>query len=89
MAAKYNAFEVLLIAEQVERNGAEFYRKAAGLFEKEKLRELFFDLAEWEDKHEKTFAEMKRQVKEGMTEVRFFDCCVCNQAKPSCGSERC
>lgn len=73
MAAKYNAFEVLLIAEQVERNGAEFYRKAAGLFEEEKLRELFFNLAEWEDNHEKTFADMKKAITEDMTEALFFD----------------
>ena len=73
MGAKYKAFEILLIAEQIERNGAAFYRKAAELFDEQKLRDLFFHLADWEVEHEKTFAEMKREVSEEMNEVRFFN----------------
>ena len=73
MGAKYNAFEVLSIAEKIERNGAVFYHKAAELFDEPKLRDLFFNLADWEVKHEEIFAEMKKEVTKEMNEVRFFD----------------
>ena len=62
MSVTLNAFEVLEIAEQIERNGAEFYRRAAAIFDHPEIQELFRRLADWEIQHEKIFAKMKKQM---------------------------
>lgn len=55
----YSAFEVFEIAEQVERNGAKFYRAAAAIACDTQVCKVLLDLAEWEIRHEKIFARMK------------------------------
>jgi len=57
----YSAFEVFEIAEQVERNGAKLYRAEAELTSDPQARRIFLRLAEWEIRHEKVFARMKRE----------------------------
>jgi len=64
MTITFNAFEVFEIAEQIERNGTDFYIRAAELFDDPKTREIFLRLAEWERQHEQTFAQMKEQLSE-------------------------
>jgi rubrerythrin len=64
MAVKFNAFEVFEIAEQIERNGTNFYIRAAELFDDPDICRMFLALAEWEKEHERTFARMKQQVSE-------------------------
>ena len=64
MTVTFNAFEVFEIAEQIERNGTDFYIRAAELFDDPKTREMFLRLAEWERQHEQTFARMKEQLSE-------------------------
>jgi len=60
----FNAAEIYEMAEQIERNGAAFYRKAAEGVSEEGAADLLLDLAAMEDDHEKTFAEMKAQLSE-------------------------
>ena len=57
----FNADEIFEIAEQIERNGAKFYRSAAGNAEGD-ARELFTRLAEMEDDHVKIFAAMRAEL---------------------------
>jgi rubrerythrin len=64
MTVTFNAFEVFEIAEQIERNGTDFYIRAAELFDDPKISEMFLRLAEWEKEHEQTFARMKEQLSE-------------------------
>jgi rubrerythrin len=64
MTVTFNAFEVFEIAEQIERNGADFYIRAAELFDDHKISEMFLRLAEWEKQHEQTFVRMKEQLSE-------------------------
>ncbi len=59
MDEKFNAIEVFTIAEQIERDGAAFYRKAAEMFTRPDICELFGQLVEWELEHEQTFADMR------------------------------
>ena len=73
MNDRYNAFEVIEIAEQVERNAVEFYTRAAQLFEDPKLKNLLSHLAEWEKKHEEIFAQVKAQVREEIDLLGSFD----------------
>ena len=62
MAVALNAFEVFEIAVQIERNGAQFYRKAAELFNESNIRNLFIDLADWEIRHGQVFLNMGKQL---------------------------
>jgi len=61
MKTIYNIGEVFEIAEQIERNGAKFYRKAAKLCQDSAGKELLITLANEEDGHEKTFRELKNE----------------------------
>ncbi len=54
MVMPFNADEVFEMAEQIERNGARFYRAAAKKIPE--VSQVFSDLAAMEDEHEKTFA---------------------------------
>ena len=64
MTVTFNAFEVFEIAEQIERNGTNFYFRAAELFDDPDICQMFLRLAEWEKEHELTFARMKQQLSE-------------------------
>ena len=63
MTQPFNADEIFEIAEQIERNGAAFYRRAAELALGDKARDLLVGLAEMEDRHEKTFVAMRADVR--------------------------
>jgi len=62
MNVALNAIEVFEIAEQIERNGAKFYRKAAELFNEPDICTMFMELADWEFKHEQVFKDMGTQL---------------------------
>lgn len=69
MTFTLNVFEVFDIAEQIEHNGAEFYRKAAEIFVDSEISGLFLRLSEWEMKHKRIFALMKKQLAESNPET--------------------
>jgi len=71
MGMPFNADEVFEMAEQIERNGAKFYRAAAKKFPA--LRDVLLDLAAMEDDHEKTFAAMRAELSAGAQEPPVFD----------------
>lgn len=60
MAIAFNADEAFGLAEQIERNGAAFYRKCAGIHTG--AAELLNKLAVMEDGHLEVFEEMRAQV---------------------------
>ena len=57
----FNADEIFEMAEQIERNGGRFYRTAAESAD-DQTTQLLLDLAAMEDDHEKTFANMRREL---------------------------
>lgn len=67
MSVAFNADEIFAMAEQIERNGAKFYRKAAEGPAGVTSKELLLSLAEWEDQHERLFASMRAEL--GATEA--------------------
>jgi len=73
MGITFNAEEILGIAEQIERNGAKFYRKAAESAENEEHRKLLLGLADMEVGHEKTFYEMKQGLTPAERESKDYD----------------
>jgi len=62
MSISFNAIEIFEIAERIERNSVNFYRKAAEAFSDESLCQLLLSLAEFEKEHEKSYANMRKQI---------------------------
>ncbi len=73
MGINFNADEIFEIAEQIERNGAAFYRKAAEEFPGEQAGKLLLGLAAMEDEHLATFMEMRRDLSVEKTKPTVFD----------------
>jgi len=73
MAYDFNANEVFIMAEQMERNGAKFYRDAAKTISDPDSREFLDGLAAMEDQHEKTFIKMKAELTEREKQETVFD----------------
>ena len=68
----FNADEVYEMAEQIERNGARFYRKAAAAADAA-AKKILLDLAAMEDDHERTFAQMRARLGEADRAETAFD----------------
>jgi len=75
MGIRFSADEVLKMAERTEANGAAFYRRAAELRAgtDAAVVETFKRLAEMEDDHERTFAEMRAGLPNRMREPMAAD----------------
>ncbi len=73
MGNEFNANDILEIAKQIEINGAKFYRDAANLVDEEKHKQFLFGLADMEDSHEQTFADMQKNLKDSETAATVFD----------------
>jgi len=73
MGITFNAFEIFEMAEQIERNGVKFYRKAAQSITDQKVHQMLLSLADMEAEHEETFAGMRKQLSDEERESRVFD----------------
>ncbi|MFH2064184.1 MAG: ferritin family protein [Pseudomonadota bacterium] len=73
MSYDFNADEIFEMAEQMERNGAAFYRNAAAGVADKKNKEMLLMLAGMEDDHEKTFAEMRAALTDQEKATTVFD----------------
>ena len=71
MAFVFNADEVFEMAEQIERNGAAFYRLAAKQFPAQ--QRLLTMIAEQEDAHCATFSALRRQLASKDKEATAYD----------------
>ncbi len=71
MAIQFNADEIYAMAEQIERNGAAFYRAAAGRYAH--ARDLLTTLAAQEDSHLAIFTDLRRQLDSRAQEPVIFD----------------
>ena len=69
----FNADDMFEIAEQLERNGAKFYRDAARAVTDDQGRVLLTRLAEMEDDHEKTFSHMRAELSAKEKSPTVFD----------------
>jgi len=67
----FNIDEVFELAEQIEVNGARFYRTAAQGVSAFGHKKMLTELAEMEDQHKKTFASMREKVKKSTTNLIF------------------
>ena len=72
MGLDFNADEIFEIAEQIERNGGIFYRKAAESVDGEE-KEFLLELARMEDDHEVTFAAIRKELTDKQKASTTFD----------------
>jgi rubrerythrin len=73
MSYDFNADEVFEIAEQIERNGAKFYREGAEKIIDADKKKLLLELAEMEDEHENTFKKMRSELTTDEKVITTFD----------------
>lgn len=73
MGIQFNADEIFEMAEQVERNGAKFYRKAAKGFADSGTRDTLLNLASWEDEHLRIFSDMRASLPDKIRGWEMFD----------------
>jgi rubrerythrin len=73
METRFNVFEILEIAEQIEHKGARFYVETAELFSDPDIRDIYYRLASWKAKHEKIWARMRKRFSEKTGEFGTFD----------------
>lgn len=73
MQYDFNANEILQMAEQIERNGADFYRKSIEKVQDSAGKKLLLSLAEMEDQHEKTFSALRSKLTAGEKAQTVFD----------------
>ena len=73
MPNEFNANDIFEMAIKIEQNGAVFYRNAAEKIDDKENRQFLLELAAMEDDHEKTFADMQKELKGEETAPTFFD----------------
>lgn len=73
MMYDFNADDMFEMAEQLERNGAGFYRTVANAVADERSKEMLVKLAEMEDDHEKRFAQMRSELTSSEKAATVFD----------------
>jgi rubrerythrin len=73
MIYDFNADDVFEMAEQMERNGVEFYSQAAGSVSDDDAKKLLLEFAEMEKDHEKTFAQMRKFLVDTEKQKTVFD----------------
>ena len=73
MSYDFNADDIFEMAEQIERNGAIFYRDAANGIADPDAKQFLLDLADMEEGHEKTFAAMRNNLKGTEKQATVFD----------------
>ena len=73
MGVNFNADEIFEMAEEIERNGAKFYRKAAEKASQPEIKQMLADMAIMEDGHLETFEEMRLGLSEAEKAQMTFD----------------
>lgn len=73
MSYDFNADEVFEMAEQMERNGAKFYRDAAENAADPSNKEMLLGLCKMEEAHEKMFESMRTELSSAEKASTVFD----------------
>ena len=73
MGHDFNVDEIFQMAEQIERNGAKFYRDAADSISDESAIQVLLDLAKMEDEHLILFEYLRSNLSGSDVEITVFD----------------
>lgn len=69
----FNIDEIFEIAEQIERNGAKYYRLAAESFSESQHRDFLLEMAAMEDSHEDYFAWLRKRFRGYDADIATID----------------
>jgi rubrerythrin len=70
---RFNVFEVLEIAEEVEHKAARFFLKSAKRFDDWERRNIHYNLASWRAKHQQAWARLRQEYSEKTGQFGTFD----------------
>lgn len=73
MGFDFNIDEILTMAEEIERNGASFYRTAAQAAADDTTKNTLEELAAMEDQHEQVFAGLRAELTDKEKQPGAFD----------------
>jgi rubrerythrin len=73
MGITFTADEIFEMAEQIERNGAEYYREAAQNASDKDIKQMLLSMAAMEDGHLETFQQMRKELSGREKEPIVFD----------------
>lgn len=73
MGLGFNADEIFEMAEQIERNGAKYYREAAEAVTNADDKTFLIELADMEDGHQVIFADLRKNLASDEKEAVTFD----------------
>ena len=73
MSIYLNADDVFRVGVQIETNGKLFYETAAKQTQETRAKELFKELAHWENQHIELFERLRLQLPETAKEENLFD----------------
>jgi len=73
MGITFTADEIFEMAEQIERNGAAYYREAADRAEDKETEKILLAMAAMEEGHLNTFQEMRKELSGREKESMVFD----------------
>jgi rubrerythrin len=73
MGITFNADEIFEMAEQIERNGARYYREAAEKASEKETKQMLLEMAGMEDGHLETFRTMRKELSGKEKEPMVFD----------------
>ena len=73
MPITFNANEIFEMAEEIERNGAKFYRKAAENTSDKETEKMLLGMAKMEDEHLVTFQQMRKELNDQEKGWTVFD----------------
>ncbi|MGD9232952.1 MAG: ferritin family protein [Desulfobacterales bacterium] len=73
MIYDFTVDDVFEMAEQLERNGHQFYREAAQKTDNPEYKKLLVELAEMEVQHEKTFVDLRSELSVNEKTSTVFD----------------
>jgi len=73
MSITFSADEIFEMAEDIERQGALFYREAAAKSHDKKTREFLLDMAVMEEGHDTIFAQMRKNLSNQTQQPQTFD----------------
>ena len=73
MSIYLNADDIFRVGVQIETNGKLFYETAAKQTQEARAKELFKELADWENQHIELFERLRLQLPETAREMNLFD----------------
>ena len=73
MAITFNADEIFEMAEEIERKGAKFYKKAAEKAPDSDMKDFFNSMADMEENHLKIFGEMRKELSDAEKGETVYD----------------